>query len=193
MLTGTYILRDCLHLSTPLPCASESQLLNPNPLATTVHPPTAGTILSLVTIGPRKTSLLARKAGSSSSNHSPLVSTPGETPSSGQISRGSDGAGSISNLPLEDVPKDTSSIYNVVVPAFGERNPSLVDSIGSKSSKRRKADKKLGKSNSSFVSRVNTSDGLSKRLQERSLDGLFAFANINRAFHWLDLSSPTKV
>jgi hypothetical protein len=30
-------------------------------------------------------------------------------------------------------------------------------------------------------------------LQDRPSDGLFAFANINRAFQWLDLSSATKV
>jgi hypothetical protein len=36
-------------------------------------------------------------------------------------------------------------------------------------------------------------ENLTKRLQERPSDGYFAFANINRAFQWLDLSSPQKV
>lgn len=32
---------------------------------------------------------------------------------------------------------------------------------------------------------------MSKRLQERNSDGLFAFANVNRAFEWLDLGTST--
>jgi hypothetical protein len=58
--------------------------------------------------------------------------------------------------------------------------------------KRRKPKNNIVKSNSSFVSRVIPHEGLTKRLQEHSPDGLFAFANINRALQWLDLSSPTK-
>ena len=37
-----------------------------------------------------------------------------------------------------------------------------------------------------------TNEGLNKRIQEHSPEGLFIFANINRTFHWLDLSSPTS-
>lgn len=57
--------------------------------------------------------------------------------------------------------------------------------------KRRKPKNNILKSNSSFVSRVIQHEALSKWLQERNPDGLFAFANINRAFEWLDLSSST--
>ena len=32
---------------------------------------------------------------------------------------------------------------------------------------------------------------MSKRLQERNPDGLFVFANVNRAFEWLDLGTST--
>jgi WD40 repeat protein len=59
-------------------------------------------------------------------------------------------------------------------------------------SKRRKPKNNISKSNSSFISRVIVNEMLAKRLQERPADGLFAFANINRAFQWLDLSSPNK-
>lgn len=44
-----------------------------------------------------------------------------------------------------------------------------------------------------YVSRVIPHEALQKRLAERSADGMFAFANVNRAFVWLDLSSETKV
>lgn len=60
-------------------------------------------------------------------------------------------------------------------------------------SKRRKPKNNIVKSNSSFVSRVVPHENLTKRLQERSPDGLFAFANINRALQWLDLSAQNKV
>jgi hypothetical protein len=55
-------------------------------------------------------------------------------------------------------------------------------------SKRKKPKTNLVKSNSSYVSRVVPHEQMQKRLQERDPDGLFAFANINRAFQWLDLT-----
>lgn len=58
--------------------------------------------------------------------------------------------------------------------------------------KRRKPKNNIIKSSSSFVSRVITHDSTTKRLADRNPDGLFAFANINRAFQWLDLSSKNK-
>jgi WD40 repeat protein len=58
--------------------------------------------------------------------------------------------------------------------------------------KRRKPKNNIVKSSSSFVSRVITHESTTKRLAERNPDGLFAFANINRAFQWLDLSSKNK-
>jgi hypothetical protein len=64
---------------------------------------------------------------------------------------------------------------------------------GKNASKRQKPKNNMAKSNSSFISRVITNEGLTKRLQDRPSDGLFAFVNINRAFQWLDLSSPNKV
>lgn len=58
--------------------------------------------------------------------------------------------------------------------------------------KRKKPKNNVTKSNSSFISRVIVNDSLSRRLTDRPNDGIFAFANINRAFQWLDMSSTTK-
>ena len=58
--------------------------------------------------------------------------------------------------------------------------------------KRRKPKSNIVKSNSSFVSRVIPHEGLTKRLQEHNPNGHYAFANVNRALQWLDLTSPTK-
>lgn len=82
---------------------------------------------------------------------------------------------------------------NTNTPAFGESNSLLAPAAQKDASKRRKPKNNMTKSNSSFISRVINHEALPKRLQERPRDGLFAFANINRAFQWLDLSSPTKV
>lgn len=78
-------------------------------------------------------------------------------------------------------------------PAFGEGNIMLQPAGGKDAAKRRKPKNNIAKSNSSFISRVIVHEYLQRRLQERPVDGLFVFANINRAFQWLDLSSPTKV
>lgn len=77
-------------------------------------------------------------------------------------------------------------------PAFGEGNTALAQTPGKDTLKRRKPKTNIVKSNSSFVSRVIPHEALTKRLSERDPYGLFAFANINRALQWLDLSSNTK-
>ncbi|KAL8826439.1 MAG: hypothetical protein Q9191_003797 [Dirinaria sp. TL-2023a] len=77
------------------------------------------------------------------------------------------------------------------VPAFGGDN-FLLSPLGNKDSiKRRKPKSSLMKSSSTYLSRVIANEGLSKRLQEHDPEGLFVFANINRAFNWLDLSAST--
>ena len=48
------------------------------------------------------------------------------------------------------------------------------------------------KSNSSYISRVIPHEALTKRLQERASDGLLVFANVNRAFQWLDISTDNQ-
>lgn len=82
----------------------------------------------------------------------------------------------------------------ITAPQFGDGNPALaVPVVTSKdASKRRKPKNNIIKSSSSFVSRVITHETSTKRLNERDINGVFAFANINRAFQWLDLNSPTK-
>ena len=75
-------------------------------------------------------------------------------------------------------------------PAFGADNTLLSATTSSKdTSKRKKPKTNMAKTNSSYVSRVVSHEALSKRLQERNPDGIYAFANINRAFQWLDLTS----
>ena len=78
-------------------------------------------------------------------------------------------------------------------PAFGEGNTLLAPMAQKDANKRRKPKNNMSKSNSSFISRVINHETLNKRLQDRAKDGLFAFGNINRAFQWIDLSSPAKV
>lgn len=82
----------------------------------------------------------------------------------------------------------------VTAPQFGDGNPALAaPPVAAKdASKRRKPKNNIIKSSSSFVSRVITHETSAKRLGDRDANGVFAFANINRAFQWLDLSSPTK-
>jgi hypothetical protein len=57
----------------------------------------------------------------------------------------------------------------------------------------RKPKNNIIKSNSSYISRVIPHEALQKRQQDHAPGGIYAFANINRALQWLDLSSPTKV
>ncbi|GIK06962.1 hypothetical protein Aspvir_002615 [Aspergillus viridinutans] len=80
----------------------------------------------------------------------------------------------------------------VTAPPFGDGNPALVPAPVKDGLKRRKPKNNIIKSSSSFVSRVITHEAATKRLNERSPEGLFAFANINRAFQWLDLSAKQK-
>lgn len=78
-------------------------------------------------------------------------------------------------------------------PAFGEGN-SLLTQVQTKDiNKKKKPKNNMTKSNSSFISRVIVNEGLNRKLTERPSDGVFAFANINRAFQWLDMSSSSKV
>jgi hypothetical protein len=77
-------------------------------------------------------------------------------------------------------------------PSFGQGNVALAATSSKEPLKRRKPKNNIIKSNSSFVSRVIPHDGLTKRLAERDPGGVFAFANINRAYQWLDLSSAAK-
>lgn len=190
IMPGTYVLRDDLHLATPPPHPSEAPVHNPNPLATTISPPSAGTKLSLVVLAPRQQSYARLyKLDTSNSTRSQIPPSIQESPHETN-SQASD-AGSHTANGVAPSPRDGHH-----APAFGAENPSLAVVNGKDSKdplKRRKPKSNIVKSNSSFVSRVIPHEALTKRLQEHNSNGLFAFANINRALQWLDLSSPTKV
>jgi len=186
---GTYVLRDDLHLATPPPHPSEAPVHNPNPLAITLSPPSCGTKLSLVALAPRQPSQsqLAR-FGTRNSTRSQLPPSIQESPleTNSQTSKaGSHSANGIASSPWE----------GLHTPVFGEGNAALASLTAKEAKdplKRRKPKSNMIKSNSSFVSRVIPHEGITKRLQEHNPNGLYAFANINRALQWLDLSSATK-
>lgn len=75
---------------------------------------------------------------------------------------------------------------------FGEGNSSL-SATGKDAAKRKKPKNNIAKNNSSFVSRIIPHENIVKRLAERNSEDLFVFANINRAFNWLDMDSTNKV
>lgn len=116
------------------------------------------------------------------------------------------GQSSIQEHPNEDESKDaalsesegrgnSSDVSHSLAsaPAFGEGTALLHPQNPKDAGKRKKPKNNMTKSNSSFISRVIVHETLSKRMQERAADGLYAFANINRAFQWLDMSSSNKV
>jgi catabolite repression protein CreC len=187
---GTYILKEDLHLATPPPHPSEAPVVNPNPLATTPQPATAGTKLSLLTLSSRPSAQLLYKVNTSTNTRSGVQASIQEHPSEGResVDVGSDGGAATSVSGSAIAPLSQTS-----APAFGEGNVMLQPTGGKDAAKRRKPKNNIAKSNSSFISRVIVHEHLAKRLQERPADGLFVFANINRAFQWLDISSPTKV
>ncbi|KAK5995131.1 putative catabolite repression protein creC [Cladobotryum mycophilum] len=187
---GTYVLKEDLHLATPPPHPSEAPVINPNPLATNPQPATAGTKVSLLSPdskpapffykGPSATTLSLAGPGSSIQEHP----NEGRYSTEGGISS-EDGRATSSDAP-------PASITLGPAPAFGEGNSLLVPTGSKDVNKKKKPKNNVTKSNSSFISRVIVSDSLSRKLTDRPSDGLFAFANINRAFQWLDMSSPTK-
>ncbi|KAI4134548.1 MAG: hypothetical protein LQ347_001423 [Umbilicaria vellea] len=182
---GTYSLREDLHLAAPPPHPSEAPTANPNPLATTPAPPTAGVKVSFVTASPRTATHPLYKVTTSSTARSFLGTY--SIRESEKEPRKSDETGS-DGLPAQASLTGTHGKS----PVFGEGNVLLSPPLGKEGAKRRKPKTSMVKSNSSFISRVVPHDHLNKRLQERSSEGLFAFANVDRAFEWLDLSSATK-
>lgn len=191
-MLGTYIVKEDLHLATPPPHPSEAPIINPNPLATTPQPATAGTKISLLSFSSRSSAPLLYKVDTNrSTKSSGLQNSIQEHPSEGRDSAdvvpgSSDGGGTS----LTGSVRATLSIGSA--PAFGEGN-SMLSANGKDAGKRRKPKNNIAKSNSSFISRCIVHENMAKRLVDRPSDGYFAFANINRAFQWLDLSSPQKV
>lgn len=189
---GTYVLKEDLHLATPPPHPSEAPIINPNPLATTPQPATAGTKISLLSFSSRSSAPLLYKVDTNRSTRSGGLSGsiqehPAEDRASVENVPGSSDGGGTS---VTGSARATLSIGSA--PAFGEGN-SMLSATGKDAGKRRKPKNNIAKSNSSFISRCIVNENMGKRVQERPADGYFAFANINRAFQWLDLSSPQKV
>lgn len=186
---GTYVLKEDLHLATPPPHPSEAPVVNPNPLATDPKPATAGTKMSILSLetrpapffykGPSATTLSLGGTTSIQEHPSERYSTEGGMSSE-------DGRAASSEVP-------TGSVTMGSAPAFGEGNSLLAPTVSKDINKKKKPKNNVTKSNSSFISRVIVNDNLTRKLTDRPSDGLFAFANINRAFQWLDMSSPTKV
>ncbi|CAI6331806.1 unnamed protein product [Periconia digitata] len=186
---GTYVLREDLHLATPPPHPSEAPVHNPNPLATTISPPSTGSKLSLAVLAPRQASNSRLfRFDTTASARSQLPPSIQESPHESNSQASDAGSHSVSGI----APSPREGLY---APVFGSDNPALAVVNGKDSKdplKRRKPKNNIVKSNSSFVSRVIPHEALSKRLQDHSPNGLYCFVNINRALQWLDLSSPTK-
>lgn len=184
---GLYVLKEDLHLATPPPHPSEAPITNPNPLSTAPQPATAGTKASLLSLDTRSGPPVFTKSGSTTS----LPSSGGDPRFSSQELNESGNENS-TDAGISSDGRGNSTELAQSAPAFGQGNISLAKPQ-TKSGRRRQPGNNITKSNSSFISRVIVHETLTKRLQERASDGLFAFANINRAFQWLDLSSPNKV
>jgi catabolite repression protein CreC len=155
-------------LATPPPHPHEIPQANPNPLATAPVPPTTGTKITPV--------IISRCTAPPSFNRM-------SNPSAESLRGSADGEG-----------RDSDSGINIggrkrVMSTFGG---GCVDSPAEKM-KQKKPKNSIGKTGSSFVSRIVAHQNLSQRLQERKTDGLYLFANINRALLWMDMSSPNKV
>ncbi|TQS35927.1 hypothetical protein Golomagni_03638 [Golovinomyces magnicellulatus] len=188
---GTYVLKEDLHFATPPPHPSELPVLNPNPLETAPQASTAGTKISLLYFDSQSSSSSFATDPTKSSRSGPLAESfegnPNVIRSSDENTSGKRGDG---------VASATSSSKQVFsddsAPAFGDGNSMLFGS-SKDAGKKKKPKNNIAKSNSSFISRFMVNENLVRRLQERPSNGYFVFANINRAFQWLDLSSPQKV
>jgi catabolite repression protein CreC len=179
---GTYTLKEDIFLATPPPHPSEAPITNLNPLSTAPQPTVAGTKLSLIAIKSKNPpSQIYRNPGVSHSkeNHD------------GAGSRTSADTDDHSSLGITGSGSNTSRNGDTVAPVFGG-NASL-GSSGKDAAKRRKPKNNIAKNNSTFVSRIIPHEQLAKRLADRNPEDLLAFANINRAFNWLDMGSANKV
>ncbi|MCJ1387618.1 hypothetical protein MMC18_000461 [Xylographa bjoerkii] len=179
---GTYVLRDDFHLATPPPHPSEAPPPNLNPLATTPAPPTSGIKLSIVVISPRKVTPHLYSVNTRTSERSNLA-TYSIKESEKESRESHETSGDEAQFP--PYLNGTSG----KAPAFGAENTLLAPITGKDALKRKKPKNNIIKSNSSYVSRVIPHEAMAKRLQERNPEGLFAFANINRAFQWLDITT----
>lgn len=164
-------------------------MINPNPLATNPQPATAGTKLSLLAFDSRRPPFALYRLTTSPTLPGSIAEHPNEWRFSNDAKMSSDGEGR--GTSVSDV-GGPSSATAVSTPAFGDGNALLAPERFKDPNKRRKPKNNMTKSNSSFISRVIINETFSKKMADRPHDGVFGFANVNRAFQWLDLSSPTK-
>lgn len=183
-------------MATPPPHPSEIPNANPNPLATIPQPATSGCKATLVALDVRHAPRFF--LGSSNTTIS-LNGAPESIQEHPNESRYSNELGALSSdegrgTSTSDAPPTTVTLGSST-PAFGEGNALLTPGVpnAKDANKKRKPKNNMTKSNSSFISRVIGNDASHKKLQDRSTDGMFAFANVSRSFQWLDLASPTKV
>ncbi|KAI1827247.1 catabolite repression protein creC [Xylaria intraflava] len=184
---GTYVLKEDLLLATPPPHPSEAPVINPNPLATTPQPATAGTKVSLLSLDTRRSPALYKTVATPALPGS-IAEHPNEWHFTNDAKLSSDGEGRGTSVSDAGGPGSAT----VSTPAFGDGNALLAPEKFKDPNKRRKPKNNMTKSNSSFISRVIINESFSKKMADRVNDGIFAFVNINRAFQWLDLASPTK-
>jgi catabolite repression protein CreC len=158
-------------------------VLNPNPLATTPVAPTTGVKLSLSMVNPHRAAPQLYKLHAvdrSGPNLGTYSIKESEKESRASLDTGSGGA-----------PGRTAEGGSERPSGLDEGTSLLSPARGNEGLKRRKPKTNLMKSNSSLISRVIPHDALSKRLQEQNPEAFFVFANIDRAFQWLDLSCTT--
>ncbi|KAI1758212.1 WD40-repeat-containing domain protein [Xylaria castorea] len=186
---GTYVLKEDLLLATPPPHPSEAPVINPNPLATNPQPATAGTKVSLLSLDVRRPPPAFYRLAATAALPGSIAEYPNEWRLSNDAKLSSDGEGR--GTSVSDVGGPVSATA-VSAPAFGDGNALLAPERFKDPNKRRKPKNNMTKSNSSFISRVIINETFSKKMADRPNDGVFAFANINRAFQWLDFSSSTK-
>lgn len=188
---GTYILKEDLHLASPPPHSSEALVLTSNPLATTPQPATAGTKISLLCYNSTNPTL---QIGISESNKSARSVTYVEN----TADKSNDSKGSADKTSTKSEDERTSASGSIKqapstssVLVFGESN-SFLPIVAKDVGKKKKPKNNIARSNSSFISRCSIHENLAKRLQETRSNGYFAFANISRAFQWLELSSNQR-
>ncbi|KAL8981610.1 MAG: hypothetical protein Q9205_003650 [Flavoplaca limonia] len=181
---GIYCLQDDVHLATPPPHPSEHTNANPNPLATALTPPTTGVKLSLSCSNTRKPPHFYNIANSGSTRSNLANSVIRESEKESRSSHETSSDGLATHL---------TSASGVKTPIFGEDNALLTPTPGKDGAKRKKPKTSIVKSNSSFISRVMPHEAMTKRVQEHTIEGFFVFANINRAFQWLDLSPRNEM
>ncbi|KAH8154140.1 uncharacterized protein LAJ45_01908 [Morchella importuna] len=182
---GTYVLKEDIFLATPPPHPSEAPVTNLNPLSTAPQPTVAGTKLSLVSLRYRSSPHPYRSQTFSTGKENQESDSRTSAETDDQSSLGKAASGS-------SVSKNGDTVIPMHPEKFGGGNSSLSAATGKDAAKRKKPKNNIAKNNSSFVSRIIPHENLAKRLAERNDEDLFVFANINRAFNWLDMDSTNK-